>query len=140
VTGPVQLGVDLRPVGNRPGQDRRRRSGPPEEPLFNAAVIEIVWQRPGQTRCRCSLEIVADRRLGQARRDRDLGWSQVLRLGKPQDFSDLAHGSTGTGHRHLSSTNDIEAEGAVSDELTSVLLAASGTQVVISRETGGQNR
>ena len=31
----------------------------------------------------------------------------MLRLVEPQDFSDLAHGSTGTGHRHLSSTMDV---------------------------------
>jgi hypothetical protein len=58
-------------------------------------------------------------------RDRDLCWREGLGLGKPQDFSDLAHSRTGTGHRHLSSMDFIEREGAVSDELTLVLPATS---------------
>jgi hypothetical protein len=80
-------------------------------------------------------------------RDRDLCWRQGLRLGKPQDFSDLAHGRTGTGHRHLSSMDFIEGQGAVSDELTSVLLAISeaGRPLRVKRaaktcETRGQFR
>jgi len=79
--------------------------------------------------------------------DGDFGWRQVLCLGKPQDFSDLAHSRTGTGHRHLSSMDFIENEGAVSDELTSVLLAVSETgrplrvkRAAKTRETRGQFR
>ena len=33
-SGPAQLGVDDLPVRDRAGQDRRRRSGPSEEPLL----------------------------------------------------------------------------------------------------------
>jgi hypothetical protein len=33
-SGPAQLGVDLLPIWDRPRQDGRRRSRPPEEPLF----------------------------------------------------------------------------------------------------------
>jgi EAL domain-containing protein (putative c-di-GMP-specific phosphodiesterase class I) len=68
-------------------------------------------------------------------------------LGKPQDFSDLAHGSTGTGHRHLSSMDFIEGQGAVSDDLTPVLLTISeeGWPLPVkhaakTRETRGQFR
>jgi hypothetical protein len=78
-------------------------------------------------------------------RDCDLGWSQVLGLGKPQDLSDLAHGSTGTGHRHLSSMDFIEGQGAVSDDLTPVLLTISEAgrplpvkRAAKTRETRGQ--
>jgi hypothetical protein len=38
---------------------------------------------------------------------------------------DLAHSSTGTGYRHLSSMDFMEGHGAVSDYLTSVRLAIS---------------
>jgi hypothetical protein len=109
--------------------------------------MEIVGQRPRQAGGRGPGEVVADRRARQVGRDGDLGWREGLGLGKPQDFSDLAHSRTGTGHRHLSSMDFIDREGAVSDDLTSVRLAISETRWPLrvkraakTRETRGQFR
>jgi hypothetical protein len=127
----AQLAMDDRPVGDRPGRVGGRRGGPPEQALLEAAVVEIRGQRPAEAGLAGAVEIVADGRPGQADRDADLAGAQVLRFVEPQDFADLAHGSTGTGHRHLSSDVSFEASVRCPTWLTSAL--------AVSSPRGGQN-
>jgi hypothetical protein len=57
-----------------------------------------------------SVDVVADGRPGQADGFADGPRTQMLGLMEPQDFSDIAHGSTGTGHWLFSSTTDTFEE------------------------------
>ena len=101
----VQLTVDARPIGFRATKDRGRRCRAfAEEPFLELAIVECVGERPRQARVCGPVEIVADGCSGQADGDADGPGTQVLGRMEPQDFTDLAHGSTGTGHRFFSST------------------------------------
>ena len=97
-----QLAMDDRPVGDgrwsgegaraarpyrRPSRSRSSRSGGSGQP-------RPAFGRPH--------DVAADGGAGQACRDAGLARAQALGEAEPQGFSDLAHGSTGTGHRHLS--------------------------------------
>ena len=102
--------MDRGPVWLRPAQYRGRRSCPAEQSLFAIAVVKIIGQRPVKTDFTGSVYVVADGCSGQADGDADGPRTQMLGLMEPQDFSDLSHGSTGTGHRLVSSTTDTFEE------------------------------
>src|SRR5450759_4940685 len=96
-----QLAVDEGPVRDRALIGRWQRLSPVQA-LFEGAVVHLGRQRPGEADLRGPLEVAADGGAGQACRDACLARAQALGAAEPQGFSDLAHGSTGTGHRHLS--------------------------------------
>ena len=100
-------------------------------------VVELVRERPAQTGRLAPFEVATDRGSGQPDRDPDLARAQAPGKVEPQDFSDLAHSNTGTGHRHLSS-NVVAFEQSVRCPacLTPTLLARSPRGVANSRETG----
>jgi hypothetical protein len=115
----AKLPVDSGPVGLGTAQDHRWRGGPTEQPLFERSIVEGIGERPAKTGPPGPLEIVADGRAGQADGDADGPRTQVLNFMESQDFSDLAHGSTGTGHRLFSSmTDSIEESVADATGLT----------------------
>ena len=52
-------------------------------------------------------EVVGDRRIGRADGGADLAAAQALTEAEAEDLSDLAHGGSGTWHRHRSSNGLI---------------------------------
>ena len=115
--GPVHLAMDHLPVGHRSSARKRGRSSSTEEALLELAVVGLGRQRPGETGLARPIEVVADGCSGQPRRGCDGPCAQVLRMTEPQHVSDLAHGSTGTGHRLFSSTASL-VEARVADAMS----------------------
>ena len=98
----AELAVDDRPVRDGAWIGRGCGSRPPVQALLEGTVIEVGRQRPAEADLRGSQDVATDGGAGQAGRDACEGRAQALGEAEPQSFSDLAHGSTGTGHRHLS--------------------------------------
>jgi len=93
--------VDESPVGDGPLVGRWR-SRPPVQALLEGPVVEIGRQGPAQADLDRPHDVATDGGAGQTCGDAGLARAQALGEAQPQGFSDLAHGSTGTGHRHLS--------------------------------------
>jgi hypothetical protein len=92
-----ELLMDLRPVGDRAGDGGRWRGRPAVQALLEIAVVDIGRQRPGEAGLGRLDDVPADGGAGQACRDACEGRAQSLGEAEPEGFSDLAHGSTGTG-------------------------------------------
>jgi hypothetical protein len=132
----AQLAMHLGPVRDRPADECRRWSGAAEEANLEVVVVELGRERPAQAGRYAPFAVATDRGSGQPDRDPDLARAQALGEVEPQDFSDLAHGSTGTGHRHLLERGRIRAERAVSGVPHTGLAGGLSEGVANCRETG----
>jgi hypothetical protein len=134
--------VDRWPVRDGTREDRWRRGRPVEETLLEGAVVEVGRQGPAEADLDGPLDVAADGGPRQSDRDACLARAQALGEAESQGFSDLAHGSTGTGHRHLSwgDVNAFQASVTGPGRLTSALLTTYPRGWPLPVKQGGQFR
>ena len=95
---PLQLLVDVGPIGQRPCRllvERRRRE---QQPL-QLGVVQSLRNWPGDADDGGATKILADRRPAQPCRDRDLPLTHAKRVPQSQNFSNLPHRRSLGGHR-----------------------------------------
>jgi hypothetical protein len=96
---PPQFAVDRGPVRHRPlALGREVAAG--EQPPLQVGVVHVVGERPAQAGGSDPAQVVGHRRRGHPRRSGHLTPAQSLPLAEAEYLSYLAHGGSGSGHRH----------------------------------------
>ena len=98
--GPAELTVDRGPVRHRPlGRGRELPSG--EELPLQVGVIDVIGERPADPGRGGPAQVLPHRRRANPGHQGHLAVAQPLPVAEAEDFSDLAHGGSGSRHRHL---------------------------------------
>ena len=118
---PLQLLVDMGPIGQRPGWllvERRQR----EQPPFQLSIVHSLGHRPGDAADGGAPQIFADRRPADPDRYRDLPLAHAKGVPQSQNFSNLPHRRSLGGHR----TSPCMAAKGASSAIRSPTARASG--------------